>query len=563
MSLVLSFVFFEFLYRQVDKEKTFVRDDFNWLKENVLLNSQNWRDVEYSRDNNNNKARAVVLGDSYSFGWYIDKLEDTYPKVLERDLNESFNNKFEVINASRHGYSLEEEYERLKHEAVWFHPDLVIVGVNLGEFIDLRIKSQTSYPRFFSKSKLITKFYRIYLGVKEKKKMEENYNRIFKTTTEDFEKLAKPLILMNQIARENQSKLIILIFPELDAAKPNSEYAYYEYHQKLKEFSKDNNILVADPLKLYEQVEDKRGLVLNQYDSHPSVLANKLSAQAIAEQVDFKSFLDSEKKQIEVQNYQIRKTGDTINNLKHVRKISSSSDSKVVFFDTKNALNVQTEAVFIAKMRLGFLEDYLKTVKLFTHDGWPGAAIEYNFEPNGQKLISFPRKLADYFLLGAREIRGFYKVGEGQESERVLPDKISLDKDNLNMEIENINKYFLLKIDFIFDTFQIDIDEDNKVVDASRTTNFSKSENKSRSKKVEFENICEKAGSGAKFFTEVGNFDYAYVNGIMTKVDKPEISNEKIVLSFVSEVGENDVVEYFINCSYEIKPEDRVVTEYE
>ena len=96
----------------------------------IKINSKGLRDYEYPYDKPEGVVRILVLGDSFTAGLEVG-MEDTYPKVLERLLNDSEKNKnrrYEVINAGVPGYSTVQELQYLKEHGIKYEPDLVIVG---------------------------------------------------------------------------------------------------------------------------------------------------------------------------------------------------------------------------------------------------------------------------------------------------------------------------------------------------------------------------------------------------------------------------------------------------
>jgi lysophospholipase L1-like esterase len=95
-------------------------------------NSKGFRDKEFSVEKDRDTLRIICMGDSITFGWPA-KIEDTYPKVLERLLNSQFpEKKFEVFNAGVPGYTSYQGLVWLKKDILQYNPDLIIVyyGVN-------------------------------------------------------------------------------------------------------------------------------------------------------------------------------------------------------------------------------------------------------------------------------------------------------------------------------------------------------------------------------------------------------------------------------------------------
>ena len=103
--------------------------DKNWFKKNVSLNSRGYRDFEYSSERPEKTFRILVLGDSMTFGHGIDKSSNTYPKILEINLNnKTSKQKFEVINLAYPGYNTDSQLYDLYIKGFNFQPDMVFLG---------------------------------------------------------------------------------------------------------------------------------------------------------------------------------------------------------------------------------------------------------------------------------------------------------------------------------------------------------------------------------------------------------------------------------------------------
>lgn len=125
----------------------------------IKINSQGMRDYEYPISKDENTYRILVLGDSMTFGWGTP-LEKTYPKVLERMLNENHPEwdgksnqlcsespqnrpavahhvvplqKYEVINTAVGNYNTVQEVTYFKERGIQYNPDMVLLGFYLND----------------------------------------------------------------------------------------------------------------------------------------------------------------------------------------------------------------------------------------------------------------------------------------------------------------------------------------------------------------------------------------------------------------------------------------------
>ena len=85
------------------------------------------RDHDYPQTKPPGTRRFVVLGDSLTMGSGI-AIEDAYHSVLERRLSESTGTPHEFINFGVSGYYLTQYLATLRHKALAWDPDVVLIG---------------------------------------------------------------------------------------------------------------------------------------------------------------------------------------------------------------------------------------------------------------------------------------------------------------------------------------------------------------------------------------------------------------------------------------------------
>lgn len=93
----------------------------------VRFNSKGLRDVEHNYEKNDDVFRIVILGDSFMEAYQVP-LEKSFPRLLEKTLNEKFAKKVEVINLGVGGYGTAQEYLYLKEEGLRYKPDLIMLA---------------------------------------------------------------------------------------------------------------------------------------------------------------------------------------------------------------------------------------------------------------------------------------------------------------------------------------------------------------------------------------------------------------------------------------------------
>lgn len=532
--LLVAEIVLRMIWHPLGLDARYVRNDYPWLRENVVLNSMNWRDKEYDPDNKNGNYRILFLGGSYTFGWYINNVNKTFPRRLENNLVQDFpDQSFDIINASRHGFSVAEQLGRLKNEGIWFHPNLVVKGISFGEF-NHKTKVFLTPPKFITDSyfyrELIDKPFRDLQVMVDLR----DYENGFSENSPEFSTVTKDLLEMKRIANENGAKFAILIFPEFDPGAQKSTYLHENYHQSIRRFAKENDILAIDPLASFLEVSDKTKLVINSVDPHPSEFAHELVADAIMKQYDFRQNLKSFKSITpKLKTKVIRNVGNKLEDFRHVRNITSQNGGSytVVYFERKNGLDVQSRAPGkLTDRKLIFLEDKLKSVKSYTHQGWPGAVIEYNFEPAGNRII-LP-SLYGFPIVGVKQFTAYWRDEEkhSEVADWLQPESVSLNNGELVININPKRNYFLYKIEVVVGVQQIDINEDGGVEDITSTKNLSTTLTEG-STKISFD-TNEKVGSYPTFLSNDGTFPWAFVDGVMTLAKSASIEDKKFILYF-------------------------------
>lgn len=89
----------------------------------------------YPIQKDKNTFRIITLGDSFTYGLYVDT-KNNWPEQLEDMLHTMCKNdkKYEVINLAVSNYDIQYSLERLKQRGVKYNPDLVIWFVKYDDF---------------------------------------------------------------------------------------------------------------------------------------------------------------------------------------------------------------------------------------------------------------------------------------------------------------------------------------------------------------------------------------------------------------------------------------------
>lgn len=468
-ALLLSEIFLRIFWHPPYLDPKYKRDDFSWMSKNVILNNFGYRDEDVNLSKKPNTIRIYSLGDSFTYGWYIDDAALAYPNVLEKRLKERFSEeRIEVVNASQPGFKVRDSIERYRAEGMFFSPDMVTLGINL---FDLTFREfpprQLKFPAL---AKL--RIYELTFGNWERARIsrltQAEFQNMAQKGSSQLGKFQEEIKEFNQLVKSTGAVLVVIIFPDFDPSNPNKPYVYKSLHNEIKEIA-SKEVKVIDLLDTFEKVEDKKILVLNPTDDHPTILAHSLAVDYVMQEFDFTKFLLSTKTIKGVIKSRRISLGDKLEGMKGIIGLTDKQNTWV-YFDRLFDLGAQKRTLEnTGDRQLSFTADYLKTAKSLTHDGWPGAKIEMHFPP--VKEIIIKREIYGYPIIGIHQFTVF-KREEGSTISRNLDlNNLAVTRDSQNIKIK-----VLLEENFDFYRVNFDVAVNQLDIDGSKVVSFIKTE---------------------------------------------------------------------------------------
>ncbi|HBG62142.1 MAG: hypothetical protein A2Y03_08720 [Omnitrophica WOR_2 bacterium GWF2_38_59] len=110
------------------------------------INAEGWRDYSYALKKPKDVYRIAVLGCSRTYGYGVN-MEESYPKELERLLNERLQQRVEVMNFGVNGYGLSQMTLNYSKNVRNYEPDLVILQLYAPSIL------RTKYTRLWKANK--------------------------------------------------------------------------------------------------------------------------------------------------------------------------------------------------------------------------------------------------------------------------------------------------------------------------------------------------------------------------------------------------------------------------
>jgi len=104
-----------------------------FLRRHVRLNADRFRDRDFVRERTAGVCRILAVGDSFTFGDGIERVEDTWPRVAERALRAA-GRDCEVYNLGVPGTGTAFQRAMLDRRRVWaYRPDRLVLGFVLND----------------------------------------------------------------------------------------------------------------------------------------------------------------------------------------------------------------------------------------------------------------------------------------------------------------------------------------------------------------------------------------------------------------------------------------------
>jgi lysophospholipase L1-like esterase len=247
------------------------------------------------------KPRILVVGDSFSWGDKIQKIEEIWPYKLESLLEED-NRSSEVINLSMMGASTVNEMEITERFGWELDPDLIILQYyyndpfpsspnfknsgnscmeinrrDLSPFRHQSLQSQ-SYLYSFLHDKYFT--FQLLFGLASKL----DFNDIHQEKFQGWRDARNRLISFSKKAKELEIPVIFLVLPDLRQNLELSEYPYIELNKQLEKLSTDCSFHYVNMLSAFSK-ENPKGQdwwVLD-WDAHPNSKGHEIIAQNLVE----------------------------------------------------------------------------------------------------------------------------------------------------------------------------------------------------------------------------------------------------------------------------------------
>lgn len=569
IALILGEIVLQIFNIVPETNKNYKRRDLEWTEKNVVLNAAGYRAKEYPKDRTEDSFRIYTLGDSFTFGWLVDNPNDVYTAIIEKELNRKLNKKVEVINAASPGFSVKESVRRYMDEGKFYHPDLILFGINSGRTNLVNSYTATldlPLPNFIKKTAL----YQATIGnILRKQAEDKNYKQLVEIfdneNSEDWKKFSQLMISLKNEAGKINAKIAFILFPRINSKNPNQPYILKVYNDRFKKFGKEHSFFIIDPYEEFLKYGNKEKLVINPLDSHPTVEMNKIMANAFLQQFDAVEYIQSHAPSVpKIETVRIGMNNMNIGKYEKIRRISSPDFSSYVYFEIGKDFENSTQDLPIEDLssrQTKIYNDRLQTVEGFTADNVIGASILYYIYPQASGKIVVPQKIYGFEIAGIENIFGIYPQGNGVAATYIDPISITRKDNNYLITYNPTKPFYVFRISLPIKIRQLDIDSNGRIKNIMETVNLENILDKN-SKNVTF-SLTQKISGTPQFFSDNGTYAYAFVDGSFEKVENVEIGQNRINLSFTKEIQKGKKIIFPILAPYTLSENDNIEVEIE
>jgi len=240
----------------------------------VKINSDGFRDREFSLEKPIGTFRIIMLGDSLVFGQGVE-LNNSLPKQLEFILNTNQNNlAYEVLNLGVQGQNTFGEVELFKDEGLKYNPDMVIIIFCNNDIQDelLTRELYLNFTKEYHDKGLNPEDYSLEIHRKVLQLIESKIEHT--PFNENWKIVEGPL---EDLVSVTQKRNIPLMIFSLEG------YSFEDADNALSNFAnKNNDAYFAQALINTKSYKDEE-LILHPLDAHPTPLAYTLYAEKIYE----------------------------------------------------------------------------------------------------------------------------------------------------------------------------------------------------------------------------------------------------------------------------------------
>jgi len=236
-------------------------------------------------------TRVFALGDSYSFGDFIDDADALWPNRLE-DLLNARGRALQVINSANAGASTHGQLEVLESIGWSYEPDVVVLQFTLNDVgQDPREETAPLLPILGTSLKRKSSLYHYlnvqFAGLQYAILHPDGWSSSF---AEDSPGWSASREAMREIVRAASARgvpVVLLVFPMFDSDLRDAHHVNLGAHAALAAFAVELGIPCVDIRRALAEIDpDPRAWWVRPFDPHPNEAVQRVAAEATAAELE-------------------------------------------------------------------------------------------------------------------------------------------------------------------------------------------------------------------------------------------------------------------------------------
>lgn len=266
----------------------------------VTINSDGFRDDDFTRQRTERQKLIAILGDSIAFGQGVPQ-DQTFPAVLNKMLNSSRKEADYIVwNLGVPGYNTEQEKEVLRSFVLPKKPDWVFLAYVINDVEPVnrealkllageKLDNQSSWlSGQIQKSVTLqiakNRFGRIVRWFKPEwyfSSYVDDAIRQYTGPDSPWNNVSAVIESMKNLCDSYKVRFTVLMTP---AMMDFRNYPFMMINQTVERFCKEKGIDYLDPLPHFKDMDPQK-LYVSMIDSHPNAKAQEIIARAVAEHI--------------------------------------------------------------------------------------------------------------------------------------------------------------------------------------------------------------------------------------------------------------------------------------
>ncbi|MBI4716406.1 MAG: SGNH/GDSL hydrolase family protein [Planctomycetes bacterium] len=258
-----------------------------WFAIHTQLNSLGCRDVEWTPEKPPGVRRIAFIGDSFTYGWGVERVEDRFTERLQSLFDRRAPGTVQVMNVAKPGWGTEAQIKPIRDMIDLFHVDEVVL-CHVANDIEKLLPTTVDFnpikppePRFFNpdSSCLLDALYRrIWLPRLPTVRGYHDWLAEGYANDEIWQRHQHNLYEVFRECREREVAIRVVLLPLLRVG--GEKLQLERLHATLRRFLEVNGVEVLDVLPAMPRVPAE-DLVVSPQDAHPNALSHSIFARII------------------------------------------------------------------------------------------------------------------------------------------------------------------------------------------------------------------------------------------------------------------------------------------